>query len=76
MPKEIFKHLQSVWVSGQRLRISRLDTDAKPSAGRGKKHKPDVHRADGHRDDQRPKGKKKPGGKPARKPGARPRPAK
>ena len=25
MPKEIFKHLKSVWVSGQRLQISRLD---------------------------------------------------
>ena len=24
MPKEIFKHLKSVWVSGQRLQISRL----------------------------------------------------
>ncbi|MDP5069478.1 MAG: DbpA RNA binding domain-containing protein, partial [Congregibacter sp.] len=23
MPKEIFKHLQSVWVSGQKLRISK-----------------------------------------------------
>jgi ATP-dependent RNA helicase DeaD len=25
MPREIFKHLKSVWVSGQRLQISRLD---------------------------------------------------
>ena len=25
MPKEIFKHLKSVWVGGQRLQISRLD---------------------------------------------------
>ncbi|MCP5163468.1 MAG: DEAD/DEAH box helicase [Pseudomonadales bacterium] len=25
MPKEIFRHLQGVWVSGQRLQISRLD---------------------------------------------------
>ena len=24
MPKELFKHLKSVWVSGQRLQISRL----------------------------------------------------
>jgi ATP-dependent RNA helicase DeaD len=34
MPKEIFKHLKSVWVSGQRLQISRLDAkrqvDSKP----------------------------------------------
>jgi len=29
MPKELFKHLKSVWVSGQRLQISRLDAGAK-----------------------------------------------
>jgi ATP-dependent RNA helicase DeaD len=28
MPKEIFKHLQSVWVSGQKLRISRAGAKA------------------------------------------------
>ncbi|EAQ98392.1 DEAD/DEAH box helicase [Congregibacter litoralis] len=32
MPKEIFKHLQSVWVSGQKLRISRPGAKAKKSA--------------------------------------------
>jgi ATP-dependent RNA helicase DeaD len=31
MPKEIFKHLKSVWVSGQRLQISRLDGGDKPA---------------------------------------------
>ncbi|MBP6701608.1 MAG: DbpA RNA binding domain-containing protein, partial [Halioglobus sp.] len=31
MPKEIFKHLKNVWVSGQRLQISRLDQQGKPS---------------------------------------------
>ena len=30
MPKEVFKHLRNVWVSGQKLQISRLD---KPGAG-------------------------------------------
>ena len=25
MPKEVFKHLKTVWVSGQRLQISRID---------------------------------------------------
>jgi len=30
MPKEIFKHLKNVWVSGQRLQISRLDQQGKP----------------------------------------------
>jgi ATP-dependent RNA helicase DeaD len=29
MPKEIFKHLKSVWVSGQKLRISVADADPK-----------------------------------------------
>ncbi|MEZ5502142.1 MAG: DEAD/DEAH box helicase [Halioglobus sp.] len=33
MPKELFKHLKSVWVSGQRLQISRLDPAEKPAAG-------------------------------------------
>ena len=28
MPKEIFTHLKSVWVSGQRLKISRVDKSA------------------------------------------------
>ncbi|MFK8043142.1 DbpA RNA binding domain-containing protein, partial [Congregibacter sp.] len=32
MPKEIFKHLQTVWVSGQKLRISRPGAKPKKSA--------------------------------------------
>ena len=32
MPKEIFKHLKSVWVSGQRLQISRLEAADKKGA--------------------------------------------
>ncbi len=31
MPREIFKHLKNVWVSGQRLQISRLDQQGKAS---------------------------------------------
>jgi ATP-dependent RNA helicase DeaD len=31
MPREIFKHLKSVWVSGQRLQISRLDQPGRVS---------------------------------------------
>jgi len=38
MPKEIFKHLKSVWVSGQRLQISRIDAGTKP-ASKPRKHK-------------------------------------
>ena len=35
MPKEIFKHLKSVWVSGQRLQISRLDQGSAPIEAKG-----------------------------------------
>ncbi|MEZ5569910.1 MAG: DEAD/DEAH box helicase [Halioglobus sp.] len=42
MPKEIFKHLRNVWVSGKKLQISRVDS-AKPgdksSGGKGKARK-------------------------------------
>ena len=50
MPKEVFKHLKSVWVSGQKLQISRPATSAKRPAKQKSKHKA--------------KGGKKPGGKP------------
>ena len=40
MPKEIFKHLKTVWVSGERLRISRLDPPSKTSPRKGGKGKP------------------------------------
>lgn len=34
MPREIFKHLKNVWVSGQRLQISRLDQKGRPVSRR------------------------------------------
>jgi len=34
MPREIFKHLKNVWVSGQRLQISRLDQAGKGASQR------------------------------------------
>jgi ATP-dependent RNA helicase DeaD len=43
MPKEIFKHLQSVWVSGQKLRISRAG--AKPPGGKPKAPRPAISKA-------------------------------
>ena len=55
MPKEIFKHLKSVWVSGQRLQISRLDGAAKPGATASKKKKPKKMAAAGARAKDRPK---------------------
>jgi ATP-dependent RNA helicase DeaD len=36
MPKEIFKHLKSVWVNGQRLQISRLDPKGSSRAPKSK----------------------------------------
>jgi ATP-dependent RNA helicase DeaD len=76
MPKEIFKHLKSVWVSGQRLQISRLDAGVHPSSGRGEKDKPAERKGGGLPVLERPEGGKKSGPKSPRKPGARPRPAK
>tara|TARA_B110000503_G_scaffold35676_1_gene58320 strand:- start:7012 stop:8946 length:1935 start_codon:yes stop_codon:yes gene_type:complete len=60
MPKELFKHLKSVWVSGQRLQISKLEPTAKPSPVGETKRKPS-------------KGKDKNKGKPKSKAGAAPR---
>jgi ATP-dependent RNA helicase DeaD len=39
MPKEVFRHLKSVWVSGQRLQISRLDAPQNSSRGKTRKRK-------------------------------------
>jgi ATP-dependent RNA helicase DeaD len=39
MPKELFKHLKSVWVSGQRLQISKFEAGSKPT-GNKKVRKP------------------------------------
>jgi ATP-dependent RNA helicase DeaD len=40
MPKEVFKHLKGVWVSGQRLQISRVDDDAPPGQKAAPRNKP------------------------------------
>lgn len=40
MPKEIFKHLKTVWVSGQRLKISKFNPPGESSPGHGKKARP------------------------------------
>jgi ATP-dependent RNA helicase DeaD len=39
MPKEIFKHLKKVWVSGQRLQISRLDKAGDPPSKKPRRAK-------------------------------------
>jgi ATP-dependent RNA helicase DeaD len=68
MPKELFKHLKSVWVSGQRLQISRLDHSTAPSASPEEKRKPSKNKGKGKGKDK-DKGKRK--SKPAqhREPG-------
>jgi ATP-dependent RNA helicase DeaD len=62
MPKELFKHLKAVWVSGQRLQISKLKSTKGSARG-----KPSTVSAGGG---------KKPGERPPAKLGVRRRPAK
>lgn len=40
MPKEVFKHLRNVWVSGQKLQISRLDKSGVGAKQTNRKNKP------------------------------------
>ncbi|MCB1702171.1 MAG: DEAD/DEAH box helicase [Halioglobus sp.] len=49
MPREIFKHLKNVWVSGQRLQISKFDRSGQQAPPRpaGTRAKPRVSTADG-----------------------------
>jgi ATP-dependent RNA helicase DeaD len=45
MPREVFKQLRNVWVSGQKLQISRLDKGkpaGKTNAGKKRRPKPDM----------------------------------
>ncbi len=56
MPKEIFRHLKSVWVSGQRLQISRLDS----SRGIDGRHRGDGRGANRKHDSGNKTGKRKP----------------
>jgi ATP-dependent RNA helicase DeaD len=44
MPKEILKHLKTVWVSGQRLQISRFEPAGQSAPGGAGKKKPVVRR--------------------------------
>jgi ATP-dependent RNA helicase DeaD len=48
MPKELFKHLKTVWVSGQRLQISRLDPSAQESAAAADKRSADKRSTEKH----------------------------
>ena len=71
MPREILKHLKTVWVSGQRLQISRFDPTGASAPGGAGKRKPAKDNSTLARPDVRldPKGKprsKSKGAPPAR----------
>ncbi|MDP6040557.1 MAG: helicase-related protein, partial [Candidatus Latescibacteria bacterium] len=44
MPRPLFKELKKVWVSGQQLKIARLESMPRPTVGRGKKKPKTKHR--------------------------------
>jgi ATP-dependent RNA helicase DeaD len=73
MPKEIFKHLKSVWVSGQRLQISRLELGGRAPTERDGPHKTAKRKGDAPHAGERKAKPSKPGGKPPHKAGSRER---
>jgi ATP-dependent RNA helicase DeaD len=76
MPKELFKHLKSVWVSGQRLQISRLEPGKARFPSGEEKRTPGKAKSNAPHSRERGQFKAKPGGMPASKPAARKKPAK
>ena len=71
MPKEIFKHLKAVWVSGQRLKISKLKAPAAVPGGKKRRAK---GKANATGTAGRSQGDNKTSGRPAAKLGVRRRP--
>jgi ATP-dependent RNA helicase DeaD len=76
MPKELFKHLKSVWVSGQRLQISRLEPGKARFPSGEEKRTPGKAKSNAPHSRERGQFKAKPGGRPASKPAARKKPMK
>jgi ATP-dependent RNA helicase DeaD len=76
MPKELLKHLKTVWVSGQRLQISRLESATGASPVGAGKRKSVKDKGGAARPEMRlePKGKSR--GAPSSKPAARRPPGK
>jgi ATP-dependent RNA helicase DeaD len=72
MPRELFKHLKSVWVSGQRLQISRLEGADTGASDAGRKHKTEKPKGAGARKPHAGKKKSGPGAAPGK--GVRRRP--
>ena len=60
MPKELMKHLKTVWISGQRLQISRLNSPEKSSPGAAGKRKPASGKSRASRPQVRLEGEEKP----------------
>ena len=60
MPKELMKHLKTVWISGQRLQISRLNAPEKSSPGAAGKRKPASGKSRASRPQVRLEGEEKP----------------
>ena len=73
MPKEIYRHLQSVWVSGQKLRLSRADSAAAGTPRKAGRPKDGAKKAGLKKAGPKKAGQKKPGkNQPGRnKPGPR-----
>jgi ATP-dependent RNA helicase DeaD len=76
MPKELLKHLKTVWVSGQRLQISRLEPAGQPAPGGAGKRKPIKDKGGAARPEMRTEPKGKSRGLPSSKTGARRPPGK
>ena len=60
MPKELMKHLKTVWISGQRLQISRLNAPEKSLPGAAGKRKPASGKSRASRPQVRLEGEEKP----------------
>jgi ATP-dependent RNA helicase DeaD len=76
MPRELFKHLKSVWVSGQRLQISRIESGGKKSPETDGKRKSAKNKTVAPRSPERPESAKKSRAASPPKQGERRRPPK
>jgi ATP-dependent RNA helicase DeaD len=76
MPKELLKHLKTVWVSGQRLQISKVEPAGQSSPGGAGKRRPTKDKGGAARPEMRLETKSKSKGAPPSKSGARRPPSK
>jgi ATP-dependent RNA helicase DeaD len=76
MPKQLLKHLKTVWVSGQRLQITKVKQSDKPAGGAVGKQKPTKPKREESHPEDAPAKAKKSKDTPSSKPSVRRRPAK